>query len=826
MPDTISDNSPLTTQRLIQGTAGVQTFSSTADSGISLGPGDTDDYFKLTVSRSSNVVIKLYPKGNAKISLLDGNGNPSDLAPTTTSNPSGISQVALTDQPLLPGQSYYIRVYTDTPPTANIDYDLTVETLPQTRADVLWRNYSTGNQASGTNGIWLMNDVTFNGATTGAGPAVDQSWRIEGAGDFDGDGNADYLWHNTVTGKVGIWLMDASGNNIKSIVDGYNDVPEEWYVGGFGDFDRNGTLDIYWRNRLTGRAGVWLMNGTAFVGVAAIDNVEDINWVVEGVGDFDGNNTPDLFWRNTTTGQCGLWTMNGFTFTEAISLPTINDNNWRMGGVGDFNGDGKLDFVWRNYATGQNGIWIMNRTTYVDAISLPPVDAASGYEIADVLTSTVRPDIAGNSQTSAFNIGRLNNTANYVDKVSPGDPDDYYVFTIDSLSAKVSASLSGNGVGANAQLTIIPQDPANGAAIVSTVTNANMRDIAELALNKGTYFVRVQSTAANSQDYSLKIVGKEDQPVNLFFTPATAPTPQPIRLFQQDGTAITATTPVSVKTPFTLGVSYDFRYTGRPLNSFKVGFFISQDGVLDPADKRLQVKDAQGNLSSSFTVTGKLPDTTITLATNVVLPDKNDPYWIADGTYNIFVFLDPDNEIDEKDTNNAPKETDNTISTPILIRDARRPDLTIAPSAFTVAQTSQTRGSAVNLSGTLSNIGNASSDTLVGTGTPFEVGFYLSQDATFSRTTDLLLTTATFAPIAGGGSVAFNSNTLEPPTGPVAPVSFNNAPVLSSNWAGWRPAGQSTTYYIVAYVDPQGGVEEVTDGILNNTNAFAITVNA
>jgi hypothetical protein len=33
------------------------------------------------------------------------------------------------------------------------------------------------------------------------------AWHIAGAGDFNGDGQTDVLWENTITGERGMWLM-------------------------------------------------------------------------------------------------------------------------------------------------------------------------------------------------------------------------------------------------------------------------------------------------------------------------------------------------------------------------------------------------------------------------------------------------------------------------------------------------------------------------------------------------------------------------------------------------------------------------------------------
>jgi FG-GAP-like repeat len=803
MPDTaIFDNAALTTQRLIQATPGIQTFASAADNS-GLGIGDTNDYFKITASRSSHLVIKLSAtEGDAKIALLRSTGDPNDLFAGRTDNPQGLAEAIVTDEPLRAGETYYLRVFADNP-TTTINYTFSVETFPETRADVLWRNYIPGD---GTIVTWLMNDATFSGDAKLAGPAIDPSWRLEVTGDFDGDGNSDYFWHNTVTGSTAMWLMDATGNGIKSAQGGYPEISGDWYIGGLGDFNGNGTLDIYWRSKSTGVAGVWLMNGTVYAGAVGIDNIVDPAWVVEAVADFDGDNRPDLFYRNISTGANGIWLMNGTSYRENAAAPQVNDVNFRMEGVGDFNGDGNLDLVWRNYATGNNAIWLLDKTNFVAAFGLPTVDPASGYEIAGILTSKPKADLAGNAAPAAFDIGRLNNTANYVDRVSQGDPDDYYKFTVGSSTAKVSASLAGLGVSGNTEITIIPLDPANGPVRVSKIINPDRKEIEEITLNRGDYLVRIQSISPISQDYSFTIGAKEDQPVDLIFTPATPP---PIRLFQSNGTTAIAG-PVSVRNPFTLNVNYDFTYTGRTLSDFKVGFFISQDGILDATDKRLSVKDALGNLSSTVTVANKLPDTLINVATNVVLPDKNDPYWIQNGTYNIIVFLDPDNELDEKDATGVAKETNNTIATTIQITGARNPDLTITPGFS--GTTSTTRGGRVDFSGSVTNIGNARSDSGNAANSTFNVRFYLSRDTIFDGADVPLSPIVEIAALAPGAvSPAF---------------SFTNIALPGATANIWRPIGDpNTTYYIIAYADPdESTTEENPEGRLNNAGFFAITI--
>jgi hypothetical protein len=125
--------------------------------------------------------------------------------------------------------------------------------------DLVWRNYATG---AGT--IWIMNGPVWSG-TTVALPAVSVQWRLEVAGDFNLDGSTDLLWRNYTTGENLIWLM--SGTQPSGQTASLRTIPDaNWIIEGAYDWDQDGDLDVVWRNPTSGQNVVWLLVGTYWDG--------------------------------------------------------------------------------------------------------------------------------------------------------------------------------------------------------------------------------------------------------------------------------------------------------------------------------------------------------------------------------------------------------------------------------------------------------------------------------------------------------------------------------------------------------------------------------
>src|SRR5207245_74916 len=133
------------------------------------------------------------------------------------------------------------------------------------------------------------------------------NWTIVGTGDFDGDGKADVLWRNIATGQNYIYFMD--GTTIKPTEGFIRTVADQnWQVDGIGDFDGDGKADILWRNSVSGQNYLYPMDGTTIKPTEGyLRTVADLAWQIAAVGDYDGDGKTDVLWRNSSTGQNYLY---------------------------------------------------------------------------------------------------------------------------------------------------------------------------------------------------------------------------------------------------------------------------------------------------------------------------------------------------------------------------------------------------------------------------------------------------------------------------------------------------------------------------------------
>ena len=221
------------------------------------------------------------------------------------------------------------------------------------KSDILWRHATQGD-------IWLW---PMDGAARTTESAIvrtlpDPDWEIRGLGDQTGDGKADILWRNKVSGQVYLWPMNGSTPVDEIYV---ATVDPAYDIVGTGDFNGDGKSDILWRHTTLGDVWVWLMDGATPLSQVYVDRV-DPGYVVKGVGDVDANGKADIVWHHATTGEVWVWPMNGTTRLDQVWVGTVPDTGYQIQGVADFTGDGKADLLWWHATRGEVWIWTMDGT--------------------------------------------------------------------------------------------------------------------------------------------------------------------------------------------------------------------------------------------------------------------------------------------------------------------------------------------------------------------------------------------------------------------------------------------------------------------------------
>lgn len=244
-------------------------------------------------------------------------------------------------------------------PTADLDAD--------GRADILLWNGSTW-----TLSTWTMDEAgnrVNELALSPNGPAS-SLWQLVGTNDFNGDQKTDLVYWDSSSGQVQFWLMDGVTRSGVANLSGASPLSTSWRVAATGDFNRDGSPDLLWRNTSTQKLAIWTMSGTAKAGdlVPSPDQAVDANWAVVGALDYDGDGARDLLWYNSTSGKIVFWFMNTAVqrITGQFASPSnAGANNWKVVAAGDFGlgpsgTNDTNDILWRNETSGRLVLWYMN----------------------------------------------------------------------------------------------------------------------------------------------------------------------------------------------------------------------------------------------------------------------------------------------------------------------------------------------------------------------------------------------------------------------------------------------------------------------------------
>jgi len=215
-------------------------------------------------------------------------------------------------------------------------------------ADLLWHH------DNGSVVTWTIEDGAYVSDHILA--SVPSGWDIRGTGDFDSDGDADIVWHHE-DGMVVTWEMENG-----TLVTNHNhpDVPNTWRIVGTGDFDGDADADLLWRH-IDGQMVTWEMQDGNYVTNHNLDSVTN-NWQIRGTDDFDGDGDADILWHHVS-GQVVTWEMEDGAYVVNHNIESAS-GGWRIRGAGDLDNDGDADILWR-HTDGTVVTWEMEDGAYV-----------------------------------------------------------------------------------------------------------------------------------------------------------------------------------------------------------------------------------------------------------------------------------------------------------------------------------------------------------------------------------------------------------------------------------------------------------------------------
>lgn len=466
----------LNTARTIDISLGMQTFGDRVDAL------DPNDYYRFTLNTPSNLNLTLRSlSSDANLQLLNGDGT---LLQTSANTATAADTL---NRSLSPG-TYYLRVFPATP-TSDTDYTLHFNLQgSSSRQNILWRD-----DATGTNSLWFMggasNTVSIGSTSL---PSLAPSWQLAASADFNNDGVFDLVWRNYTTGDNTIWFMGGANNASLLSSATLISIPTSWHIEAVADFNQDNSPDIFWRDYGSGTNGIWFMGGANNTSIASIANLDSVstNWRVEAIADFNDDRTPDLLWRESGSGINGIWFMGGASNTSIASIANLDSVPpvWRIEGVSDFNNDGAIDLLWRESNVGATGIWLMGGASNTSIVSIASIDSLPPNWRPTPLTQFSQPpriDGAGNTLTTAFDVGTLSGTATYRDFVDVSDANDYYRFTLNSRS---SFNLSLNELAGDADVQLLS---ANGTILQTSTRSGVLPEALTATLEADSYLVRV-----------------------------------------------------------------------------------------------------------------------------------------------------------------------------------------------------------------------------------------------------------------------------------------------------------------------------------------------
>jgi predicted acyl esterase len=242
-------------------------------------------------------------------------------------------------------------------------------------------DYVLYNPGTSETAVWYLMNVNSNPPSLGvrtvvSGPTI-TGWQLQAVDDFDHDSNPDYVLYDPITHATAIWYLRNDLTVREERGGPIINFGTAWQLVTVGDFDGDGNLDYVLYNTSNRATAVWYLNNNTFRDGRGGPTIT-AGWYLVGVDDFDHDGTPDYVLYNPTSRQTAVWYLiNSNPITVRITAygPTITAG-WLPDAVDDFDHDGIPDYVLYAPSGQATAVWYLRSDLTVRTGAFGPTQSS------------------------------------------------------------------------------------------------------------------------------------------------------------------------------------------------------------------------------------------------------------------------------------------------------------------------------------------------------------------------------------------------------------------------------------------------------------------